>query len=83
MKTLLIYVPTCNRLGKLKECVKRLVCEIRGFESEVVVHISDNCSTDGTYDYLLGLKHTSIFYSRNAENIGLPQNVLKSHDFAT
>lgn len=82
MKTLLIYIPTYNRLAKLTFCIERLIEELEGFEDHVVIYVSDNCSTDGTYEFLQGVDHPSLYYSRNHENIGLAKNVLKSHDLA-
>lgn len=83
MKTLLIYLPTYNRLPQLKVCLGRLLEEVRGFENNVVIHVSDNCSTDGTAEYLQSLSHPVLQFSRNQTNIGLPRNILKSHDFAS
>ena len=82
MKTLLIYIPTYNRLSKLTFCIERLIEELNGFEDHVIVHVSDNCSTDGTPEFLKGIYHPSLSYSSNHENIGLAKNVLKSHDLA-
>ncbi len=82
MKTLLIYLPTYNRLPQLRVCLGRLLEEVRGFEKDVVIHVSDNGSTDGTAEYLQGLSHPALQSSRNPTNIGLPKNILKAHDLA-
>lgn len=83
MKRLLIFLPTYNRLAQLQVCVGRLIEEVSGLESEVVIHISDNASTDGTAEFLRGLSHPAIQSSRNPSNIGLPGNILKVHEFAS
>lgn len=82
MKKLLIYVPTYNRASKLQLCIERLIAEIDGLEDRVIVHVSDNGSTDGTAELLAGVKHPAVQFSRNQENIGLPRNILKCHDLA-
>lgn len=82
MKKLLIYIPTFNRLAKLKLCVARLMAELQGHEAYIAVHISDNCSTDGTAAYLESIDHPCFSHSCNESNIGLPGNVLKVHGLA-
>jgi glycosyltransferase involved in cell wall biosynthesis len=83
MATLLIYIPTYNRYAKLRLCVERILAELDGCEDEVVVHISDNGSTDQTIDYLQGIRHRCVTLSRNEENLGGARNVLKVHQYAS
>jgi glycosyltransferase involved in cell wall biosynthesis len=82
MKTVLIFLPTYNRLPQLKVCLERLLDEVRGSENDVAIHISDNGSTDGTAEYLAAVSHPILTVSRNPTNIGLPPNILKAHDLA-
>jgi glycosyltransferase involved in cell wall biosynthesis len=75
MKKLLIYIPTYNRIKNLKFSIKRLLHELAGLEDLITIHISDNCSTDGTYNFLTSLKHPSVKFSRNASNVGPARNL--------
>jgi glycosyltransferase involved in cell wall biosynthesis len=76
-KKLLIYIPTFTRLANLKKCISCIDIAIRGFEHDVLVHVSDNASTDKTYNYLVKLKKDYIEFSVNKRNIGLGKNILK------
>jgi len=62
---LLIYIPTFNRLEKLKNCLKYLKRELcAGAE----VYISNNGSTDGTAEYIDSLDWVTVYHQ--ATNIG-------------
>lgn len=79
MKKLLIYVPTYNRFESLKLCVQRIIIQMEGLEDDVLIHISDNHSTDSTHEFLNSINHPNITISRNSTNIGGALNVLKIH----
>jgi len=74
-----IVIPTYNR----RECLKRTLEGIlaqRGDGVEVLV--SDNCSTDGTWDYLRGLEG-SVQSVRQTRNVGAELNMLGLFERAT
>jgi glycosyltransferase involved in cell wall biosynthesis len=77
MKRLLIFIPTYNRLSKLRKCVECLLENMDSLEDDVEIHISDNQSVDGTWEYLQALNHCFISYSRNESNVGAARNLLK------
>jgi hypothetical protein len=79
MPSLLIYIPTYNRCQSLRLCVERILAEINGLESEVVIHVSDNHSPDETPQYLESIQHSCLQWSRNDSNIGGALNVIKVH----
>jgi glycosyltransferase involved in cell wall biosynthesis len=79
MPTLLIYLPTYNRCQSLRLCIERILAEISGLESEVVIHVSDNHSTDETPHYLESIQHPCLKWSRNESNIGMALNFTKVH----
>lgn len=76
-KKLLIYIPTFNRYASLVKCISHIEIAIRGFEHDVLVHISDNASNDKTRNYLVNLNKEYIKFSVNKKNIGLGNNILK------
>lgn len=64
---LCICVPTYNRADIVYECVKNLL----SFDFEwISVSVTDNCSTDGTYEKLKTIDDSRFFYHRNEKNIG-------------
>lgn len=79
MPALLIYIPTYNRCQSLRLCMERILAEINGLESEVVIHVSDNHSPDETPHYLESIQHPCLQWSRNDSNIGPALNVTKAH----
>lgn len=60
-------VVTFNRLSLLKECLQALENQTYPIHRIVIV---DNCSTDGTYEYLEGLKDAKYLIIHSKENIG-------------
>lgn len=62
-------IVTFNRKELLVHCIKSLLNQTIDLD---VIYIIDNCSTDGTYDYIkeILLNHTNIKYLRLSENIG-------------
>ncbi len=80
MPFLTVAIPTYNRLRWLERTLQEIIeqaCEIPAGEIEIVV--SDNCSTDGTWEYLLGLAARLPFLHviRNQVNIGSEANVYR------
>jgi glycosyltransferase involved in cell wall biosynthesis len=80
IKLLTIAIPTFNRATLLDEQLAWLHQEIKGFESDCEIFISDNCSTDNTQDIIkkwqILFSDTTFKYHRNVENIGLMGNVI-------
>jgi glycosyltransferase involved in cell wall biosynthesis len=50
--SLTIFIPTFNRLEKLKKCLNCIKNDLFGYEDQVAVVVSNNASTDGTKEYL-------------------------------
>ncbi|MBD2629284.1 glycosyltransferase family 2 protein [Trichormus variabilis] len=79
-KLLTIAIPTYNRAKLLDEQLEWLTQEIKGFESECEILISDNCSTDDTQQIIEKwqtiLSNTAFKSHRNIENIGLMKNII-------
>jgi len=65
-----ICVPTYNRLPYLKELLEKLLPQLN---DQVEVLVSDNCSDDGTWEYLLGIDNITKF--RQVSNIGADPNI--------
>lgn len=80
MKLLTIAIPTYNRATLLDSQLSWLAQAVKGFEDEIEIFVSDNCSTDNTQDVIKKWKNNLsnfTFYSRkNAENIGLNGNIM-------
>jgi GT2 family glycosyltransferase/predicted Zn-dependent protease len=73
---LIIYIPTYNRLDKLRTSLEIISREIIGFEDQVLVYVSNNASTDGTGNYLKSFKQNWLYFRENKINIGGPLNFL-------
>ena len=65
-----ICIPTYNRLSYLKELLDKLLPQLN---DRVEILVSDNCSNDGTWDYLLSIPN--IKKHRHIENIGGDRNI--------
>jgi glycosyltransferase involved in cell wall biosynthesis len=74
-KKLVVYVPTYNRLEKLRYCLDAIAKEIVGYEDQVGVYVSNNCSTDGTRAYLESLDHAWLELHHNERNLGAYGNI--------
>jgi glycosyltransferase involved in cell wall biosynthesis len=76
-----ICLPTYNRSPLLKNILETLAGQIQAASlSDVVIYVSDNCSTDATPDVAADFQKrpgVRFVYSRNQENIGLSKNLLK------
>lgn len=86
-KLLSITIPTFNRAEELDRQLSWLANELKGFEQECDILISDNCSTDDTpavvakwRSILSGVSFRSI---RNPENIGCIPNLAQCLRYAT
>lgn len=77
-RVLAICVPTFNRTNELDRQLAWLAEEIRGFEADCEVIISDNCSEDNTQEIVEKWRShfaaTSFQSNRNSENIGWMRN---------
>lgn len=73
---LLIYIPTYQRLEKLKNCLASIQIAIDGYEDLVKIVISNNGSTDGTKEYLDSLFHEWLTVAHKPENEGAHSNIL-------
>lgn len=77
-KLLTLAIPTYNRATELKRQLAWIAQEIKGFESECEIFISDNDSTDNTQEVVekwQKLFNTELIYHKNKTNIGLIQNI--------
>lgn len=83
MPLLLIYIPTYNRLSKLKLCLDRLFASVAHAGAQIVIHVSDNCSTDGTEEYLRQIQQPNFKYTINEENLGGTRNILFAHTLSS
>lgn len=74
---LTIAIPTYNRLVYLKKSLQRILDYTKGHD-EIELFVSDNASTDGTKEYIEGIrkKYRNLNYYRNDKNLGLDGNFL-------
>jgi len=75
-KTLSICIPTYNRIKYLKELLNSILPYTESMGINVCV--SDNCSPDGTGDFLkeIAMKHHFLSFQIQTENIGLEKNMI-------
>ncbi len=75
-KLLTISIPTYNRLYYLSKCLNQLLNQVSIYTEDICVFVTDNCSTDGTQEYMqeLAKKYSFIEYHRNEKNIGYSGN---------
>lgn len=77
-----ICIPTYNRLPWLKKNLDSLcrMIEDSSLQHDVMIFVSDNCSNDGTEEYMEAIINkqnaVSIKYNRNQKNIGAIGNFL-------
>lgn len=83
---LTIYIPTFNR----KECLSRLleilfdeIDSIEGGDQLIKVHVSDNCSNDGTHSLLKSYDKPYFKFSITKENVGADENIRNSLNLCT
>lgn len=73
-----ICIPTYNRAHLLKVMLKVLLPQVREFENDVEVIVSDNASTDDTLFVIKGSKKLGPFkYYTHTSNIGAVANFIK------
>ncbi len=82
-----LLIPTYNRVKYLKIMLDSVITQVEqnNLSSEVEVIVSDNCSDDGTQDFMnvLSIQNPYIKYSRNEKNIGVVRNILKLFELTT
>lgn len=89
MKKLSICIPTYNRITYLKKLLLTCILQIEeaGLEGVVQISISDNCSNDGTQQFVEELQKghplVEIIFSINEENIGADRNYIKCVEIST
>lgn len=79
---LTIAIPTYNRCEKLKEliyCIEKQTCS-----DAIEVLVSDNCSSDGTYEMMKVIEKDfdNLTYYRNQTNVGADRNFLLCYEHA-
>ncbi|RUR86000.1 glycosyltransferase [Chlorogloeopsis fritschii PCC 9212] len=78
-KILSICIPTFNRARQLNHQLAWLAQDIKGFEDECEVIISDNCSNDETQsvikEWQMAFVKTTFKPNRHDENIGCIKNI--------
>ena len=76
-KILTVIVPTYNRKNTLARGLKAIIPQVVANRERVALYISDNCSDDGTDEYiqLLHAEYPDLFESkRQAQNLGAQGN---------
>ena len=73
-----VILPTYNRLSRLKECLPTF---LRTKLQDVEFIIVDNCSTDGTWSYLMELASSDkrIRILQNPQNVGAVKSILRCY----
>jgi glycosyltransferase involved in cell wall biosynthesis len=70
-----ICIPTFNRADYLKRLLKSLIPQIKNHKNKIEIIISDNCSTDNTYNIIDKYRKTGLIkYHKNNKNIGAAKN---------
>ncbi|MPQ32923.1 glycosyltransferase family 2 protein [Clostridium estertheticum] len=79
-----IAIPTYNRANFLDKCLDSIYSEVNNDPIFEIV-ISDNASTDNTYEIVRKYKqtHNNIVYYRQHENVGFSKNFKKVLELAT
>lgn len=82
IELLSICIPTFNRAEYLRELLESINAEIKkhtGIASKFKIYISDNASTDKTYELCNGYSSIihNLEYSRNEVNLGGDKNIFK------
>ena len=83
-KDLDIILITYNRINKLKEIVSDILDENSPIKKCQITFL-DNCSTDGTSEFLeeLSKKHNNITHIRHKINIGGNANIVRAFEYVT
>ncbi len=78
-----ICIPTYNRARHLADCLNSIICCSLKSTLKFQVCISDNHSTDATYDVVRNAQSSlNIKYHKNASNLGRVRNYLNVVDMA-
>ena len=72
---LTIFIPTYNRLEKLKRTLNYLLSFLDRYNFSIL--IGNNASTDKTNDCLTSLSNPNISFYTNSSNIGITKNICK------
>ena len=62
-----VCLPTFNRVNLLQECLPTI---LRQTCKEIEVLVADNCSTDGTANFMAQCRDPRVRYYRHAQNLG-------------
>lgn len=75
MNELTVVIPTFNRLSRLRRTLPAILENTR---ASIHIMISDNCSTDGTSEYLacIAAKHHRVSWTRHTSNLGAVGNLV-------
>ncbi len=67
-----ICIPTYNRSEYLNECLRSIFISAAGYEHEIELIVSDNASTDNTFNLIKKIQklHPWVRYNLNEKNIG-------------
>jgi len=79
---LTIGIPTFNRKQIVKSNVSDILSDYFLLENNIDLIVSDNHSSDGTFDDLLEIKEKSLFkekliFTKNSSNVGVFKNIFK------
>ena len=66
-----VIIPTYNRKNMLKDAIESV---LKQEDVDLELIIADNCSTDGTEDFVKSFTDKRIVYFRNPKNIGYERN---------
>lgn len=83
--TFSICIPTYNRFEYLKKLVHQIIGFIENDRLNLEICISDNCSTDGTWEYIqvIAEKYSQFKVYRHENNIGGNRNIVFITSMAT
>lgn len=75
---LTIAIPTYNRLDCLKELLPELMKQCKSYP-EIEILVSDNCTTDGTSQYVRDITKTNsqMRFRINSANVGADENFVR------
>jgi hypothetical protein len=78
-KKLSISIPTFNDLQYLRKNLEILLPQVKKHKNKVDLHVFDNCSDDGTKNFVETIfkNESNCFYHRNNKNLGIFKNQLK------
>jgi glycosyltransferase involved in cell wall biosynthesis len=75
-----IAIPTYNRKDRLAFNLASFLIQINYNNKDLVeIHITDDCSSDGTYHFIshLAQEYSFVYAHRNSSNIGLERNLIQ------